>query len=201
LAEQFAKTRYAVVRSALRKDKRQFLFEYALTLLGRVVSPNGDSQVPGTPFAYGDFLAEGLLRDLQPLVENHCGLTLYPTYSYLRLYKHGDCLKRHVDRPACEISATLCLGYTPDLPWPIWVEHPGHAEPITLLPGDILIYRGIDIPHWRETYPGERLAQVFLHYVDRSGPHREWKFDKRQDLRMPRQEGNSHSRTDATENP
>jgi hypothetical protein len=156
-------------------------------LCGRAVSPEGDQQVPGTPFAYGDFAAEGLLKTVQPVIESQVGLALYPTYSYLRLYKHDDRLKRHIDRPACEISATLCLGYTPDLPWPIWVEHSGNAVPITLLAGDVLIYRGIEVPHWREPYPGERLAQIFLHYVDQNGPHREWKFDKRPGLRKPKQ--------------
>ena len=39
------------------------------------------------------------------------GLNLKPTYSYWRLYKTGDVLKRHKDRPSCEVSTTLCLGY------------------------------------------------------------------------------------------
>lgn len=191
-AEQFAKIGYAVARSAIPDDQRQFLFNYVSTICGRVISPKGDRQVPGTPAAYGDFATEGLLRSVQPAIENHVGLALFPTYSYLRLYKHGDFLKRHVDRPSCEISATLCLGYSPDLPWPIWVEHLGNAVPITLLAGDMLIYRGIDVPHWRETYTGERLAQVFLHYVDRTGPHREWRFDKRPGLREPKLRGSAH---------
>jgi hypothetical protein len=181
-ADPFAKTGYAVVRSAIPDDQRQFLFNYVLTICGGVASCAGDSQIPGTPFAYGDFAAEALLKTAQPAVENQVGLALYPTYSYLRLYKHGDRLKKHVDRPACEISATLCLGYTADSPWPIWLDHSGQAVPITLLAGDMLIYRGIDVPHWREAYTGDRLAQVFLHYVDRDGPHREWKFDKRERL-------------------
>ena len=187
-SEGFAKTGYVVIRAAIPDDQRHFLFDYVLNVFGRAVSPQGDYQVPGTPFAYGDFAAEGLLNSVQATIENHVGLALFPTYSYLRLYKYGDCLKRHMDRHACEISASLCLGYTPDQPWPIWVEHSGDTVPITLLPGDMLIYRGIDVPHWREMYTGERLAQVFLHYVDQNGPHREWKFDKRPGLRKPRQE-------------
>jgi hypothetical protein len=156
--------------------------------------------VPGTPFAYGDFAAEGLLKSVQPDVESRVGLALYPTYSYLRLYKHGDCLKRHKDRPACEISVTLCLGYAPDVPWPIWVEHLGTPVAITLSPGDMLIYRGIDVPHWRDAYDGDRLAQVFLHYVDRNGPHSEWKFDKRPGLRTGRQEDTAQDQIEAGKN-
>ena len=47
------------------------------------------------------------------------------------------------------------------------------------MPGDALLYRGIELPHWREAFDGDRMAQVFLHYVDRDGPHRDWAYDKR----------------------
>lgn len=187
-----------MIRSAIPDDQRNFLFHYVADTFGRVAAPEGDRQVPRTPCAYGDFAAEGLLKSIQPAVENHVGSALYPTYSYLRLYKHGDCLSRHVDRPACEISATLCLGYAPDSPWPIWIECRGIALPITLLAGDMLIYGGTETPHWRESYAGDTLAQVFLHYVDQKGPHRAWKFDKRADLRKPRQEGGAHEQLAAT---
>ena len=48
-----------------------------------------------------------------------------------------------------------------------------------LSPGDGLLYRGIDVFHWREPFQGNRLVQVFLHYVDRNGPHADQKFDGR----------------------
>jgi hypothetical protein len=65
----------------------------------------------------------------------------------------------------------------------------------------MLIYRGIDIPHWRETYDGDRLAQVFLHYVDQNGPHNEWKFDKRPGLRTRRQEGTAQGQIGERQQP
>ena len=41
------------------------------------------------------------------------------TYSYTRRYDRGAYLGSHVDRPSCEISATLCLSYQTDdnTPW------------------------------------------------------------------------------------
>ena len=44
-------------------------------------------------------------------METMTSLELVPTYSYHRLYTTGTELKRHKDRPSCEISTTLCLGY------------------------------------------------------------------------------------------
>ncbi len=181
-AGEFAKTGYSIVRSAIAETRRGFLFDHLVAVYGGVSVTGGDEQVAGTPYAYGDLATEGLLKSVQPVIEAAVGLELDPTYSYLRLYKRGDTLKKHTDRAACEISATLCVGYLSDSPWPIWLGIQGHASSITLLAGDMLIYRGTEMPHWREAYDGDRIVQVFLHYVDRNGPHREWKFDKRPHL-------------------
>ena len=99
--------------------------------------------------------------------------------SYLRLYKRGDVLKRHRDRKACEISLSLNIGQRPAEPWPLCVESERESFSASLLPGDALLYRGIDLFHWREVYEGEALVQVFLHYVDRDGKHADKKFDGR----------------------
>lgn len=185
LAAQFAANGYIVVRSAIAGTQSHTLFGVIEAAHGRSTTPVSDEMVPGTPSAYGSFVSEKLLVHLQPVIEDAVGLSLFPTYSYLRLYKHGDELRRHTDRQSCEISASLCVGYRPDAPWTLWVESLGRAVPVALQPGDMLIYRGIEVPHWREAYAGERLAQVFLHYVDQNGPHTEWKFDKRPGLHAP----------------
>jgi len=143
----------------------------------------GDSQVPSTPCAFGDQIIDTLLLSLLPRIEKHSGLELFPTYSYFRVYKHGDILPRHKDRPACEVSVTLCLGG--DLLWPFWLEGPNGVVSIDMAPGDGLLYRGIECTHWRDSFEGTRLAQVFLHYVDKNGPHADWKFDKRQATSSP----------------
>ena len=122
---------------------------------------------------------DALLAELLSVVERASGLALFPTYSYFRVYKPGDTLERHTDRPSCEISVTLCLGYEGDGAWPIWIEGPGGTCSFSLAAGDAVMYRGTECWHWRDRFEGERQAQVFLHYVDQNGPHAEWKFDKR----------------------
>lgn len=127
-------------------------------------------------------MTETLLLKLNKTVEDATGLKLFPTYSYYRNYRKGDILHPHIDRPACEISATLCLGYSySDLEysWPIFVNGIGYD----LKPGDMAIYRGLECPHWRNKFdpPGSNDYQIqtFLHYVDANGPHAEWIYDKR----------------------
>ncbi len=141
-----------------------------------------DPQVPNTPSSYGDPLMETLLELLCPNVEQMTGLDLYPTYSYFRVYKNNDELKPHLDRPSCEISVTLNLGFKAPEPWPLCFRAGEIATQVDLHPGDAIVYRGCDIVHWRNSFVGEYNAQVFLHYVDQNGPCAEWKYDKRSRL-------------------
>ena len=52
-------------------------------------------------------------------MEEVTGLKLYPAYTYARIYKKGDELKRHKDRFSCEISTTMNLGGDD---WPIYLR-------------------------------------------------------------------------------
>jgi hypothetical protein len=62
------------------------------------------------------------------------------------------------------------------------VQGDGEPRGAELKPGDGLLYRGTELFHWRDAYQGEALVQVFLHYVDRDGPHADQKFDGRSSL-------------------
>ena len=181
-SDDFLTTGYHVVRQLLPEPVRSFAYEYVLksARIGRL--EDGDDDVPNTPYRYADPVTESLLQLLRPHVSVASGVSLLPTYSYFRVYKHGDVLRSHRDRPSCEISATIALGSVTDAAWPLWLERDGIAAAVVLEPGDGVIYRGIELQHWRERFSGLHAAQVFLHYVDRNGAHREWAFDKRPGL-------------------
>ncbi len=182
----FGRQGYVVLPRLIEPALADFLWSYVHTKFGSMLVTSSDRAVPNTPAAYGDPTFDGLLEFLRPRIETSAGLALYPTYSYLRLYKRGDVLRRHRDRPACEISVTLNLGQIPAEPWPIYVERDARPYPASLSPGDALLYRGCDCFHWRQGYQGARLAQVFLHYVDRNGPHADQKYDGRMTLMRPK---------------
>ena len=129
---------------------------------------------------------DGLLIDMLPIAEQVSRAKLFPTFSYFRIYHRGDILERHKDRPACEISLTLCLGYEAERPWPIVVEGPVGTASLELEPGDGLFYRGLECAHWCDPLDGEHTAQVFLNFVDQNGPYAEWKYDKRPALAFKR---------------
>lgn len=178
-AAVFERDRYVVLPSLLKQPSLGQFYRYACKSAESNRMVSGDGQVDGTPSAYGDFMMDGLLNSLRPELEAACGLELFPTYSYFRVYKHGDTLAKHSDRPACEISVSLCLGFEEERAWPIWIECRGGSSSVDLAPGDALLYRGMECPHWRDGFEGTLLAQVFLHYVDQKGPNAEWRFDKR----------------------
>ena len=197
----FKKNKYKLIKKAISKDLATFCYNYLLMkkqvyntcLKYKYISPYESilgfyelekDQVPYTYCNYSDIAMETLLLKLQPIMEKETNLKLYPNYTYTRNYSKGDKLPKHIDRSSCEISTTLNLGG--DL-WPIYLEpKKGKAIKFTLEPGDMLLYRGKDLHHWRETFQGDECVQVFLHYSDiklkDSGPNM---FDKRMHLGLP----------------
>jgi len=175
----FERNGYAIVAGLIDPSMTALLLAHSDALLARGELKRGDRAVPGTPFAYGDPLFDRVLEQLRPRIETEVGRHLLPTFSYLRLYKRGDMLKRHRDRPACEFTASLNLSQTAAEPWPLHLIGRTGPHAAVLRPGDALIYLGCELPHWRTAFKGERAAQVFLHYVDADSPHKAEKFDRR----------------------
>jgi hypothetical protein len=210
--EKFNK--YQVIKGALSYELANFIFNYFLLKRDAVhymydnnlTYDNGmlgtwtDKQVPNTFSCYADHVMETLLVKMLPVMAKETGLNLVPTYSYARLYKNGDILRRHKDRPSCEISTTLNLGGDP---WPIFIDGTGadtvidefkqihkpnapKGTKVLLDVGDMLVYSGCELEHWREPFEGNTCGQVFLHYNHVNGPFAEKnRFDKRPMLGLP----------------
>jgi len=148
---------------------------------GQLTIDNG--QVVGATCVHGHPVTEATMLKIHPLMEKTTGLKLIPTYSFARVYRKGDVLVKHTDRPSCEISATLTLTYKSDKIWPIFVESPtGEEKSILLDKGDLMIYRGCERPHYRGKFEDDMWIQVFCHYVDMSGPYVEYALDQRFEL-------------------
>ena len=185
--------KYQVIKNAISYELANFIFNYFLLKRdavawmyeNNITYDNGmfgtwsDEQVPNTYSHYADPVMETLLMKVLPVMKKETGLELVPTYSYARLYKKGDILKRHKDRPSCEISTTLNLGGDP---WSIFIE----GVEVLLNIGDMLVYSGCELEHWRESFEGNVCGQVFLHYNHVNGPFaNKNKFDGRPMLGIP----------------
>jgi alkylated DNA repair dioxygenase AlkB len=157
---------FKIVRGMLGGNLLDFLGYYAYDRANSTDLME-DAQVPNTPALHDDPAMRTLLYYFLYDMTEHTGAALEPTYSYLRVYKKGDVLHRHTDKKACEYSVSLTLKREyDDEVWPLYLET-DEVRKICLEEGDGLIYKGIDNPHWRDKFEGERLAQVFLHYVRR----------------------------------
>lgn len=185
---QFAVEKYVHLQGFLDKENCKELTAELKRLVANQETVK-DPQCPKSEAVHGAMAFDKLLVDLLPHFERASGKRLYPTYSYARLYKPGEELKIHTDRPACEISATITLGFEGKA-WPIYMGDKGgkNESKIVMDVGDAVLYRGMEKYHWRKQFKGKWQAQVFLHYVDADGAHAEWKYDKRQGLNLPLQE-------------
>ena len=205
---------YQIIKKALSTELANFIYNYFLlkreavdwAYKNKIIPENAflgswkDPQVPNTFSCYGDHNMETLLLMVLPKMQEKTGLELLPTYSYARLYKKGDILHRHTDRPSCEVSTTIHLGGDK---WPIFIDGTGSTSvldkdnhliksnapkgtKVILDVGDMLVYSGCQLEHWREPFEGNICGQVFLHYNHVNGPFAEKnRFDKRPMLGIP----------------
>jgi hypothetical protein len=190
----FKNKKFEVVKNVVSKEMCNFFVNYfaikrrvALTLFEtKQISPLSveygtwnDSQAPNTYSCYADIAMETLLLKLKPVVEKITKMKLIENYSYARIYKKGDVLKKHADRKSCEISTSLNLGG--DRNWSIYLEP--NIE-INLNPGDMLIYSGCELEHWRNAFEGEECFQSFFHYNDIKRKNHV-KFDNKPHVGLP----------------
>jgi len=185
----------------LKKDAVKFMYENNIHSQSAILGSWTDQQIPNTFSCYADFVMETLMMKVLPKMQKETGLKLVPTYSYVRAYKKGDELKRHKDRPSCEISTTIHLGGNP---WPIFIDDTGadsviderknihkpnspKGTRVDLEVGDMLVYSGCELEHWREPFEGDSCGQVFLHYNNVDGPNAASNlFDGRPKLGIPK---------------
>jgi hypothetical protein len=177
-AVEFETRGYTVLKSVIDDATASFLSDYAVAYVNGGHAKT-DQQVPTALSAYGSPMMEKLLIKLLPVLEVASGRKLLPTYSYFRVYRIGDALNKHKDRPACEISMSVSLRFQGAEPWPLFIEGPAGVSAVELGVGDALLYKGTECPHWREPFQGELAVQVFLHYVDQNGPYTNWHLDRR----------------------
>jgi hypothetical protein len=185
---KFSSDGYVVIRDFIDKQTIATISQYFENKLKRgewSENLNQEHVVVSRLGYYADPLIEIMLKQCQYAIEQHTGLLLEPTYSFSRVYQEGEELTPHIDRPSCEISATINVACTGDV-WPIWMQYKD-KDPVKcmLSPGDAVIYKGCEVTHWRRKLPkGQINAQFMLHYVAKNGPNAEYKFDKRESLAL-----------------
>jgi hypothetical protein len=160
--------------------------------IDRYCQESEKNQVNGSLERYSHPMYKQIHSEIRLKLENELGRKLYNTYYYDRFYFPGQELKKHIDRSACEISVTIHISSNLRKEWPIWIKTPdrytdknkkqilvpGENRAVILNPGDGMIYKGCERPHWRDPMPdGEDIPyvdtiyyhQIFFHYVLQDG--------------------------------
>ena len=91
-----------------------------------------------------------------------------PSYSLASKYDAKSTLPSHTDRSQCVFNISLALEQEgAQLPWPFFIKAVDSVHQIFLNPGDAVLYRGTEHPHWREEMPAETTSMLgaFFHYV------------------------------------
>ena len=161
-----------------------------------------ENQVVGSLARYWHPQYRTIHSGVRKKLEEVLGRKLCNTYYYDRYYFPGQELTKHADRDACEISVTVHV--STNLPdnlkdWPVKIKTPdtytdetketimvpGDERSCVLNPGDGMIYKGCERPHWRDPMPAPKprkrdwflkkigryeekeyyYHQIFFHYV------------------------------------
>jgi|TARA_R100001460_G_scaffold26377_1_gene53329 hypothetical protein len=161
---------YKLIKNFFSKEELEIYQKYCHRKLDQGIYLLNETNF--SPAWYQDALMTSLLDVKLPRVEKESNLKLFPTYSFWRYYVFGGMLKKHSDRPSCEISVTACIKKEDN--WPIVIE----GTSFELEEGDAILYAGCEQKHWRPgIYKGEGMAQVFLHYVNKEGPFTHHAYD------------------------
>lgn len=143
---------------------------------------NLDDQCPLSHSYYNAPQAEAAGRSLVEPLSKLLKLDLEYAYCYARIYQPGEVLTPHTDRESCEISATMTLGHHGESDiWPIFMgvdAEDNVGTPITIGIGDMVMYHGRELLHWRNAYQGAWQTQVFFHYVQKDGEYAEHANDE-----------------------
>ena len=182
-------TNYLIIKQAISPELCELISRYAQ--LKASTHPNiKKDKLKNTHREYGDPLMETLLEQLTPAIEEATALALWPTLSFYYTYKNGSQLEKHTDRSSCQIVAGLCIGADEAFinnkgTWPLIFNLNGKAESVALEFGDIVIFRGYEIEHWREAFTGAWFISAIFGFVEKNGPFAFQKFDQRRALGMP----------------
>jgi hypothetical protein len=135
--------------------------------------PFGDDQVARRYASHNEPVARYLQGQLTEVVRQVLHRRVKPTYAYVAAYLGGSVLEPHTDREQCEYTITLCVDATPEpagaCPWPINLDTPKGRLQIFQELGGALLFRGREIPHYRDRLAnGSTSTSLLFHYVDDS---------------------------------
>ena len=120
-------------------------------------------------FAHRDPLAEWMHTLVGAALRPVLGDRYKPSYTFVAAYLGGASVRRHTDRPQCEVTVSMCVEATPGARrWPLLIEMPSEEAVLDarLGVGHAVVFKGRDLPHARSTLgDGERYITILFHFA------------------------------------
>jgi len=208
--EQFEKYGYLILKNFCDSD---YLYEDVPEERGLIhyfgsldkFSHQEEQQVKGSLARYSHPHYKEAHCQIKTAIEKIIGKKLYPTYYYDRFYFYNQELEKHLDREACEISVSIHISTNLEESWPFKIKTPdiysedgskkiiktSEEHHASLNPGDAVLYKGCERPHWRDPLPSRHKGifsifkkedtyyhQIFFHYVLADGLRCHRAFDR-----------------------
>jgi hypothetical protein len=169
-APAFSKKGYVPLRNLIHPFHLAALRRYYRCLIRRGDLHLGDNSSSRRYVAHNERVAGFFHHQMAKTVSAIVGEAIKPSYVYLASYMSGAELQKHTDREQCEFSVTLCLDFSPEpvleTSWPIRLDTPQGTVAVYQALGDGLLYRGTQVPHYRDALgQGRTSTSIFFHYV------------------------------------
>jgi hypothetical protein len=120
---------------------------------------------------HNESVARFFHHQLTAIIQRVAGEPLRPSYCYVSAYRAGAVLRPHVDRKQCVFTVSLWLGGgepTAEAAWQLRLHAPAGIASVTQAAGDAVLFRGCELPHWRDhPPPGASATTLLFHYVPR----------------------------------
>ncbi len=147
------------------------LARYYRTLIESGAWALGDEQVRLRHGWHNESVSRYFHHQFTDFVGRIAGEPVKPSYAYVSAYHEGAVLRPHVDRKQCVFTMSLAIedvDGSEKAAWPLWFQtHSGRVS-LEQRAGDGVLFRGCDLPHWRDVPPAGRESTTLLfHYVPR----------------------------------
>lgn len=185
---EYKRLGYSIIRNAISKETAQLL-SIEFDMVRKVLclengfdadyEPHTDEHLPNAFTWYSAYCFDSLSFILQPKLEEVVGCKLYPRYTQSRIYYNGSCLTKHKDKEGNQFGVTICID-TFGNDWDFFLKDYNDEEVrVSLQEGDLCVFDGCNLEHWRNTFSGTKYMQSFLFYVDQDGEYSHLKYDTR----------------------
>jgi hypothetical protein len=161
----FSKLRYVVVRNLFPETLLDSLSEY---YRARIYEGFGTYAKRKKRISFhNDPVARFFHFQLYPAMQRIIARPVKPSYCFVSFYAPGAVLFEHTDREQCEYTISVAISESPQgrAPWPLYIRTKKSQVEIILKAGDGVLFKGRELPHWRDKLMEGSALQILFHFV------------------------------------